>query len=181
MGANAIRFSHNAPAAEVLEIADRMGLLVMDENRNFNPSPDYLRQLTWLVRRDRNHPSVILWSIFNEEPLASTEAGYEMSRRMVAAIKELDATRPVTAAMLGGLYTDLNAADAVDVVGLNYQPGDYDRYHRQHPKRPMTSTEDTSAYMSRGEFVSDRAAHCWRPSHGWASPRGPASSSAAPA
>jgi len=159
MGVNAIRFSHNAPAAEVLDMADRMGLLVMDENRHFNPSPDYLQQLTWLVRRDRNHPSVILWSILNEEPLASTEAGYEMARRMVAAIKKLDASRPVTAAMLGGLFTDLNAADAVDVVGLNYQLGDYDRYHRQHPKRPMTSTEDTSAYMSRGEFTSDRAAH----------------------
>jgi beta-galactosidase len=158
MGVNAIRFSHNAPAAEVLDMADRMGLLVMDENRHFNPSPDYLKQLTWLVRRDRNHPSVILWSIFNEEPLGGTEPGYEMARRMVAAIKTLDATRPVTAALLGGLFTDLNAGDALDVVGLNYQIGDYDRYHRKHPKRPMTSTEDTAAYMSRGEFASDRAA-----------------------
>lgn len=158
MGANAIRFSHNAPAAEVLEMADRMGLLVMNENRNFNPSPDYLQQLTWLVRRDRNHPSVIMWSIFNEEPLQSTEAGYEMARRMVAAIKKLDTTRPVTAAMHGGLFTELNAADALDVVGLNYQIGAYDSYHRKHPRRPMTSTEDTAAYMSRGEFTSDRAA-----------------------
>jgi beta-galactosidase len=157
MGVNAIRFSHNAPAAEVLDMADRMGLLVMDENRNFNPSPDYLQQLTWLVRRDRNHPSVILWSIFNEEPLQSTEAGYEMARRMVKAIKQLDATRPVTAAMHGGLFTDLNAADALDVVGLNYQTGAYDTYHRKHPRRPMTSTEDTAAYMTRGEFKSDRA------------------------
>lgn len=158
MGANAIRFSHNAPAAEVLDLADRMGLLVMDENRNFNPSPDYLRQLTWLVRRDRNRPSVILWSIFNEEPLQSTEAGYEMTRRMVAAIRKLDTTRPVTGAMHGGLFTDLNAADALDVVGLNYQIGAYDGYHRRHPKRPMTSTEDTAAYMTRGEFASSRAA-----------------------
>ena len=156
MGANAIRFSHNAPAAEVLDMADRMGLLVMNENRHFNPSPDYMQQLTWLVRRDRNHPSVILWSIFNEEPLQSTEPGYEMARRMVAEIRKLDATRPVTAAMHGGLFTDLNAADALDVVGVNYQIGSYDAYHRKHPRRPMTSTEDTAAYMSRGEFVSDR-------------------------
>lgn len=158
MGVNAIRFSHNAPAAEVLDMADRMGLLVMDENRNFNPSPDYLQQLEWLVRRDRNHPSVILWSIFNEEPLQSTEAGYEMARRMVATVKRLDPTRPVTAAMHGGLFTDLNAADALDVVGLNYQIWAYDRYHRQHPQRPLTSTEDTAAYMTRGEFTSDRGA-----------------------
>ncbi|MDR7299286.1 beta-galactosidase [Pelomonas aquatica] len=156
MGTNAIRFSHNAPAAEVLDMADRMGILVMDENRNFNPSPDYMKQLTWLVRRDRNHPSVILWSIFNEEPLQSTEAGYEMSRRMVAEIKKLDTTRPVTGAMHGGLTTDLNAADAIDVVGVNYQIGIYDHYHKKHPKRPLTSTEDTSAYMTRGEYVSDK-------------------------
>jgi beta-galactosidase len=158
MGVNAIRFSHNAPAAEVLDLADRMGLLVMNENRNFNPSPDYLQQLTWLVRRDRNHPSVILWSIFNEEPLQSTEAGYEMARRMVKEIKKLDPTRPVTAAMHGGLATDLNAADALDVVGLNYQTSSYDSYHKKYPKRPLTSTEDTAAYMTRGEFISDRKA-----------------------
>ena len=158
MGTNAIRFSHNAPAAEVLDLADRLGILVMDENRNFNPSPDYMKQLTWLVRRDRNHPSVILWSIFNEEPLQSTESGYEMSRRMVKEIKQLDTTRPVTGAMHGGLTTDINAADAIDVVGLNYQIWLYDEYHKKHPKRPMTSTEDTSAYMTRGEYVSDRKA-----------------------
>ncbi|WP_457426506.1 beta-galactosidase GalA [Roseateles sp. P5_E7] len=157
MGTNAIRFSHNAPAAEVLDIADRLGLLVMDENRNFNPSPDYLKQLTWMVRRDRNHASVILWSIFNEEPLQSTEPGYEMASRMVAAIRKLDPTRPVTGAMHGGLFTDRNAADALDVVGVNYQIGSYDAYHKKHPKRPMTSTEDTAAYMTRGEFKSDRA------------------------
>jgi beta-galactosidase len=158
MGTNAIRFAHNAPAAEVLDMADRMGFLVMDENRHFNPSPDYMQQLTWLVRRDRNHPSVMLWSIFNEEPLQSTEAGYEMSRRMVKEIKKLDATRPVTGAMHGGLTTDLNAADAIDVVGLNYQIWIYDEYHRKHPKRPLTSTEDTSAFMTRGEYASDRKA-----------------------
>ena len=158
MGVNAIRFAHNAPAAEVLAMTDRMGLLVMDENRNFNPSPDYLQQLTWLVRRDRNHPSVILWSIFNEEPLQSTEAGYEMARRMVAAIRKLDATRPVTGAMHGGLFNSPNAGDALDVVGVNYQIWAYDEYHRKFPGRPMTSSEDTSAFMTRGEFTSDRQA-----------------------
>ena len=158
MGVNAIRFAHNAPAAEVLDLADRMGLLVMDENRHFNPSPDYLQQLNWLVRRDRNHPSVILWSIFNEEPLQSTESGYEMARRMVAAIRKLDATRPVTAAMHGGLLNGPNAGDALDVVGVNYQIWAYDAYHRKFPQRPMTSTEDTSAFMTRGEFASDRQA-----------------------
>jgi len=159
MGVNAVRFAHNAPAAEVLDLADRLGLLVMDENRNFNPSPDYLPQLTWLVRRDRNHPSVILWSIFNEEPLQSTEVGYEMARRMVAEVKKLDTTRPVTAAMHDGLFGDVNVTQAVDVAGLNYQAWAYDRFHKAHPTQPMTSTEDTSAYMTRGAFESDRAQH----------------------
>jgi len=159
MGVNAIRFAHNTPAAEVLDLADRMGLMVMDENRHFNSSPDYMKQLTGMVRRDRNHPSIILWSIFNEEALQSTESGYEMSRRMVAAIKKLDATRPVTAAMHGGLFATLGAADALDVVGVNYQSSAYDAFHRKYPKRPMTSTEDTSAFMTRGEFTTDREAH----------------------
>ncbi|WP_457427914.1 beta-galactosidase GalA [Roseateles sp. P5_E7] len=157
MGVNAIRFSHNAPAAEVLDLADRVGFLVMDENRNFNPSPDYMQQLTWLVKRDRNHPSVILWSVFNEEPMQGTEVGYEMVRRMVSAVKALDPTRPVTAAMNGGLFADINVSQAVDVVGFNYQINDYDRFHKANPKLPLTSSEDTSAFMSRGEFKSDRA------------------------
>ena len=159
MGVNAIRFAHNAPAAEVLDMADRMGFLVMDENRNFNTSPDYLQQLTWMVRRDRNHPSVILWSVFNEEPMQGTEVGYEMVRRMSAAVKALDTSRPVTAAMNGGTFADVNVSQVVDVVGFNYQIKDYDRFHQLHPGIPMTSSEDTSAFMSRGEFTSDAAAH----------------------
>ncbi|MBC8097646.1 MAG: glycoside hydrolase family 2 protein [Akkermansiaceae bacterium] len=156
MGVNAYRCAHNPPAAEFLDACDRMGILVMDENRNFNSSPEYVRQLEWLIRRDRNHPSVILWSVFNEEPMQGTEAGYEMVRRMAAVVKKLDATRPVTAAMNGGMFGSLTVAHAVDVVGFNYQIGSYDRFHRENPKLPMTSSEDTSGVMTRGEFFTDR-------------------------
>eukprot|EP01030_Chromulinospumella_sphaerica_P008988 gene8988-8796_t len=152
LGANAIRFSHNAPAAEVLDMADRMGFLVMDENRNFNPAPEYMQQLEWMVKRDRHHPSVILWSVFNEEPVQASEVGYEMARRMAAAVKALDDTRPVTAAMNGGFLTPLNVSHAVDVVGSNYSVADYDRYHQAYPNKPFTSSEDTSAFMTRGEY-----------------------------
>ncbi len=155
LGVNAIRFSHNAPAAEVLDMVDRMGFLVMDENRNFNPSPDYLKQLEWMVRRDRHHPGIILWSVFNEEPVQDSEVGYEMVRRMSTAVKALDDTRPVTAAMNGGFFSPLNVSHAVDVVGANYQVPDYDRYHQAYPKKPFTSSEDTSAFMTRGEFNTD--------------------------
>lgn len=155
MGVNAIRFSHNAIAAEVLDMTDRLGLLVMNENRNFNTAPEVMQQLTWQVRRDRNHPSVVLWSIFNEEPLQSGEPGHEMARRMVAAVKSLDPTRPVTAAMHDGIFGEINVTQVVDVAGINYQTWAYDRFHQQNPKLPMTSTEDTASYMTRGAFESD--------------------------
>ena len=157
LGVNAIRFAHNAPAAEVLDMVDRMGFVVMDENRNFNPSPDYMKQLEWMVRRDRHHPGIILWSVFNEEPVQGSEVGYEMVRRMVAVVKQLDDTRPVTAAMNGGFFTPLNVSHAVDVLGANYQVPDYDRYHAANPKMPFTSSEDTSAFMTRGEFTTDKS------------------------
>ncbi len=156
LGVNAIRFSHNAVAPEVMDMVDRMGFVVMDENRNFNPSPDYMKQLEWMVRRDRHRPGVILWSVFNEEPEQGTEVGYQMVRRMVAAVKSLDATRPVTAAMNGGYFSKVNVAQAVDVVGANYHVGDYDRYHKENPTKPFTSSEDASAFMTRGEFTTDK-------------------------
>ncbi len=158
-GVNAIRFAHNAPAAEVLDLCDRLGLLVMDENRNFNPSTDYLPQLQWLVRRDRNRPSVILWSIFNEEALQGSRVGYEIARRMVAAVKALDPTRPVTAAMHGGLFNEKNAAQVLDVAGINYQVWEYDHFHKEFPNKPVMSSEDTSALMSRGEYKTDWDKH----------------------
>ena len=159
MGANAVRFAHNAPAAEVVDLADRLGLMVMDENRNFNPSPDYLRQLTWLVKRDRNHPSVILWSIFNEEALQGSEIGFQIARRMVAEVRRLDPTRPVTAAMNAGLFAEKSAAQALDVAGINYQVPEYDRFHKTFPAKPVLSSEDTSAFMSRGEYATDWNGH----------------------
>ena len=159
LGCNAIRFSHNAQNKALMDACDRHGFLVMAENRNFNASPDYLKQLEWLVRRDRNHPSIYLWSVFNEEPMQATEQGYEMVRRMSAVVKALDTTRPVTAAMNGGLEAPLSVAHAVDVVGINYQQDHYDSFHAAHPDIPMFSSEDTSAFMTRGAYRSDKDAH----------------------
>jgi len=161
MGCNAIRCSHNAQDKAFMDACDRLGFLVMDENRDFNPSPDYLAQLTWLVRRDRNHPSVILWSVFNEEPMQATRAGYEMVRRMREAVRALDTTRPVTAAMSGGCFTPINVSQALDVMGLNYHQGDYDAFHRQRPATPLLSSEDTSALSTRGVYRTDPAKHVY--------------------
>jgi len=156
MGVNAYRCAHNPPAAEFLDACDRMGILVMDENRNFNVSDQYVDQLEWLIIRDRNHPSVILWSIFNEETMQGTENGYELVRRMTAHVKKMDTTRPVTAAASGGLLTPKNVAHAVDVIGMNYQSVNYDKVHQTFPNMPITSSEDASAYMVRGEYVTNK-------------------------
>jgi beta-galactosidase len=156
MGSNAYRCAHHPPAKEFLEACDRLGMLVMDENRNFNTSDDCMRQLEWMVRRDRNHPSVILWSVFNEEPMQGTKQGYEMVRRMAAVVKALDPTRPITAAMNGGHFAPFNVSQAVDVVGFNYSVNEYDAFHKANPDKPMTSSEDTAALMIRGEYQTDR-------------------------
>jgi beta-galactosidase len=159
LGSNAVRCSHNPPAPEFLAECDRQGLLVMDETRTFNSAPEYLGQLEWMVRRDRNHPSVILWSIANEEPMQNTEQGCAMAKRMKAAVRRLDTDRPVTAAMSGGMFDPANISQVLDVMGFNYLHKDYDRFHKAHPTQPMTSTEDCSAYMIRGEYTTDTKAH----------------------
>ncbi len=155
LGSNAYRCAHNPPAKEFLEACDRLGMLVMDENRNFNVSPEYVRQLEWLIRRDRNHPSVFMWSVFNEELTQGTEMGYQMVRRMAAVVKRLDPSRPVTAAMSGGHKAPVNVSQAVEVVGFNYNQDVYDDFHQAHPEQPVTSSEDTSGFMTRGVYETD--------------------------
>lgn len=157
MGANAYRCSHNPPPTKLLELCDSLGILVMDENRNFNVSPEYEAQLKWMLQRDRNHPSIILWSVFNEEPIQYSTQGYEMVRRMNHIVKSYDTTRPVTAAMNGGFFTPLNVSDAVDVVGFNYNISAYDPYRKAHPNKVLTSSEDISAFQTRGEYKTDKS------------------------
>ena len=118
--------------------------------------PDaHVRQLEWLVKRDRNRPCVILWSVFNEEPMQGTENGYEMVRRMRDVVEQLDTTRPVTAAMNGGLFEPYNVSQAVEIVGFNYQHYAYDEFHQKNPTLKLTSSEDCSAFQVRGEYQTD--------------------------
>ena len=157
IGVNACRASHNPMAKEYMDACDGLGIMVMDENRQFNTSPEYERQLEWLVRRDRNRPSVILWSVFNEEPMQGTENGYQMVRRMRAVVRRLDTTRLVTAAMNGGFFSEYNVSQGVDIAGFNYQIKRYDSFHAANPHLPLTSSEDGSAYMVRGEYKTDKS------------------------
>lgn len=158
IGCNAIRL-HHAVAPELLQACDRLGMLVMAENRLFNPAPDYVALLRNMVRRQRNHPSVFLWSLLNEEPLQGTATGYAITARAASAVRALDDTRPITAGMNDGMFATGGAADVVDVLGFNYRQYNYDRVHAARPRTPMLSSEDTSAFQTRGAWFTDLDAH----------------------
>lgn len=153
MGANAMRFSHNEMAPELLDECDRRGILVMAENRHLGDSPEILDQLANLVRRDRNHPSIVLWSISNEEKEQGSELGARQGRAMVKVIRQLDNTRPITAAMNNGIGHGLTGV--LDVQGFNYHPDTYDPVHRAFPKMPLIATEISAAVGTRGSYARE--------------------------
>ena len=99
MGVNGYRTSHNPPTPEFLDACDQLGMLVMDETRRMSSDPEALNHLKKMIRRDRNHPSVILWSLGNEEPEQGTERGVRIVSTMKRLARRLDPSRPVTVAM----------------------------------------------------------------------------------
>ncbi|HEV2329982.1 MAG TPA: glycoside hydrolase family 2 TIM barrel-domain containing protein [Verrucomicrobiae bacterium] len=153
MGANAMRFSHNEMAPELLDACDRLGILVMAENRHLGDSPDILGELDSLVRQDRNHPCIVLWSICNEEKEQGSELGAKQARAMVKLIRGLDDTRPITAAMNGSIGRGLT--QVIDVQGFNYHPESYDPIHRQFPRMPLIATEIGAAVGTRGCYARE--------------------------
>ncbi len=159
MGCNAYRSSHGMAPNGLVKACDEMGMLLMDENRNFETSEEVLEQLRTMVKRDRNHPSVIMYSIFNEEPLQCTEHGRNMALHMLEEIKRLDFTRPVTGGMNYGITEDCGAGGVLDIVGVNYQLCLYDEIHKKYPELPIVGTEVTSAFQTRGCIVTDRDKH----------------------
>ncbi len=159
MGSNAYRCAHGMPPEELLDCCDRMGMLVMDENRNFETSEEGLSQLRKMVLRDRNHPSVIMYSIFNEETLQGTAQGGKMALRMRSEIHRLDDSRFVTGAMSGGILEADGAGNSLDVCGVNYQMWCYDEFHKKFPKLPMIGSETTSTFSVRGCYKTDRGAN----------------------
>ena len=155
MGANAYRCAHNPPSENILDLCDKYGLFVIDENRTFNAGPDWLEYVRAQVRRDRNHPSVLAWSIFNEEPLRGEYRGQEIARALVNVIRAEDPTRPILAAMNGGFFSDDSARNVLDIVGFNYQYAEIDRFHAEYPNIPVILTEGASAFETRGEPATD--------------------------
>lgn len=183
MGANAVRMSHNPPDPALLALTDRLGLLVVDEifdSWQMKKTPlDFHRvfddwhepDLRALLRRDRNHPSVILWSIGNEVgEQYSGQAGADIARALRDIVREEDPTRPITAAM-NYAKPDMPLPAVLDVIGLNYQgegirdtpefegterirtPPMYDAFHRAFPEKAILSTETASTLSSRGVYL----------------------------
>ena len=164
MGVNALRTSHNPPAPELLDLCDRMGILVMDESfdtwKKGKKSQDY--SMLWddwseadlraLVRRDRNHPSVIMWSVGNEVGDQETPEGPAIAARLREIVRLEDTTRPVTAGMDRVISAYNGVAANLDLMGFNYKPFEFDRYHRENPARPLFGSETASTVSSRGVY-----------------------------
>jgi beta-galactosidase len=154
MGSNAYRCSHNPPAAELLDACDRLGMLVMDENRHLGSSPEILSQVGSMVKRDRNHPSILMWSMCNEERRQGTPEGAAMFVAMRDTVHRFDTTRPVSCAMNGGWGSGITGVQ--DLQGFNYNPRMYDPFHKDHPTIPVFASETASHVSSRGEYSDDR-------------------------
>jgi beta-galactosidase len=155
-GANAYRAAHNCATPIVLDLCDRLGLLVMAETRQAGSNPEALDNLQRMIVRDRNHPSIILWSIGNEEhTIQWRTVGERIGQSMKRLIRRLDPTRPITAAM-----HDRSSAEGfmnvVDVHGWNYiAVGDIEGFRRSNPRTPIVGSEESSVMTTRGIYTED--------------------------
>ncbi len=153
LGTNAYRCSHNLPNKEILDACDELGVIVMDENRRFESRKEVLEYLDIMVRRDRNHPSVIFWSLFNEEPLQNTDEGAMIFRRMRSRVLKLDDTRIITGAINGNAE---GAGLEMDACGINYGLKTVLDVREKHPNIKIFGSENNSAVTTRGCYKSDR-------------------------
>lgn len=165
LGVNAVRTSHNPPSPELLEFCDRLGLLVMDEAFDVwreakvpNGYQKYFDQwsepdLRDMLRRDRNHPSVILWSIGNEVNDQAKPEGALVAERLTKICHQEDPTRPVTSAFNQWENAIRNGLAAkVDIPGFNYKPMHYQQILRDHPDWIIVGAETSSTVSSRGVY-----------------------------
>jgi beta-galactosidase len=171
MGVNSVRTSHNPPTPELLDLCDRMGLLVQVEafdawairKKRNDYAVDFPAwheaDLRAMVRRDRNHPSVVMWSIGNEIQEQRDSVGWRVATRLAGIVREEDRTRPVTAGF-NHVWSGHNGFESsLDVFGYNYKPHEYPAFHARHPRIPLLGSETASTISSRGEYffpVSDK-------------------------
>jgi len=158
MGCNAYRASHNPATPELMDACDRLGMLVIAETRRMSSDEESMAELATLVRRDRNRPSVIAWSIGNEEQaIQGNETGAAIARTMKRLVNRLDPSRPVTAAKDQDF--DTGVSRVVDVLGFNYRTPQMEGYHARFPDQPILGSETGSTVSTRGEYVLDAARH----------------------
>lgn len=157
-GVNAIRSAHNPATPELLEAADRLGMLIIDEHRMMGTAPQIRSELERMVRRGRNHPSIILWSVGNEEwAIENNELGTRLTREMQAIVRRLDPTRPVTQSASSSGAPEGTSVGS-EVIGFNYKgQHDIDAMHKRFPDRPMLVSEEAATHSTRGIYVDDRA------------------------
>ena len=160
MGCNALRTSHNPPTSELLDAADELGMLVFDETRMMSSNPEGLSQFENLVRRDRNHPSVFLWSMGNEEGTAGTDKGALILTEMKAVATRHDGSRLTSMAPPYANAMGKFGFGVLDVQGYNYSDPQADAFHKANPAFPVMGTEQVSAVATRGIYVMD-------PQHGF--------------
>ena len=167
MGSNAYRCSHNPPTEALLEACDRLGMVVMDETRHLGDATGQksttgtaysdLEELNRMLLRDRNHPSIIIWSMCNEEfSVQTTQAGADMFYAMKSRVLQFDTSRPISCAMNGGWGAGITLVE--DLQGCNYHPDAYDSFHSSFPSEPMFSSENDGPFMDRGIYASESAA-----------------------
>lgn len=165
MGVNAMRTSHNPPAPELLDLCDRLGIVVMDEFvdswKLWRKPNDYNllfedwaeKDLRALVRRDRNHPCVILWSIGNEVIEQSKPEGPALAKMLSGYVHAEDSTRPTTVAVSDAKGGYNGFQTGVDVFGYNYKPREYAKFRAANPEIPLFGSETSSTVSSRGEYL----------------------------
>ena len=171
MGCNAIRTAHNPPAPELLDLCDEMGFLVMDEafdmwkkrKNRFDYNVDFnewhKQDLEDMIKRDRNHPSIIMWSIGNEIREQFDSTGKTIAKELVDIVKSLDSTRPVTSALTENNPEKnfIYQSHALDLLGFNYKLQDYAELPKRFPGEKLIASETASALATRGhyDFPSD--------------------------
>lgn len=140
MGANGYRTSHYQQTESYMDAFDEMGFLVMDEARWFESTRESFEQMDALIKRDRNRPSVIMWSTGNEEPFFIEEQGGRINKAIAAHIRKLDNTRLITAAESHDPVKSTIFGEC-DVIGINYNLNLYEQVHNQYPDKPVFASE----------------------------------------
>ena len=154
MGANGYRTSHYPHAEATMDALDENGFIVMNETRFFNPDECSMEQLEMLIKRDRNRPSVFMWSIGNEEPAHRNDIGVRITKRLTAAVKRLDRSRPVTSAIDAD---PLNSPVALcsELIGINYNLQIWDEIKEKYPDTPIYISECCATGTTRGWYYPD--------------------------